>query len=133
MRCKMISDFQFTNPILSNIEFALNNDFIVNNEIKIQANIETKIAREDGKNEAMVKLIVKIGEKNNGMPFYLMAEEMARFKWDENKYSDQDLEHLLSQNAPALLIGYLRPTISYITNASPLGAYNIPFIDFTKK
>ena len=127
----MVSNFQFTNPILSKIEFSLNNDFDTDSEIKIQTNINTKTIKEDDKNEAIVKLIVKIGEKNKNMPFYLIAEEIARFKWDENKYDDNEIERLLSQNAPALLIGHLRPTISYITNASPLGAYNIPFIDFT--
>ncbi|MEI3592754.1 MAG: hypothetical protein V8Q05_07985 [Lachnospiraceae bacterium] len=37
------------------------------------------------------------------------------------------IEKLLNQNAPSLLLGYLRPIISQITAASPYNAYNLPF------
>lgn len=42
------------------------------------------------------------------------------------------IEKLLNQNAPSLLLGYLRPIISQITAASPYNAYNLPFIDFQR-
>ena len=43
------------------------------------------------------------------------------------------INKLLNQNAPSLLLSYLRPVIAQVTMASPYGAYNIPFIDFTKR
>ena len=37
---------------------------------------------------------------------------------------------MLNVNAPALLLGYMRPIVSSITNSSALPVYNIPFINF---
>ena len=57
---------------------------------------------------------------------------MAEFRWPDSLNMGM-IEKLLNQNAPSLLLGYLRPIISQITAASPYNAYNLPFIDFSEK
>ena len=56
----------------------------------------------------------------------------ALFRWNPEKVDAEHSEKLLKQNAPALLLSYLRPTISLITSASPYAAYDIPFMNFTE-
>ena len=47
--------------------------------------------------------------------------------------AEEQQEKLLTQNAPALLLSYMRPLVASATAASPYPAYHLPFIDFTKE
>lgn len=78
----------------------------------------------------MVFLTLTLGEDNGNAPFYICATEAARFRWEKDM--DEFSDDLLNSNAPALLLSYLRPVVAQITAASPFGAYNLPFMDFTK-
>ena len=109
----MRSEFQFTNPILSKIEFLYNKEF-------------------KDKNKAIVSLVCELGEKNDLSPFWLLAEEEATFKWEE-AIEEVIVKKLLKQNAPSLLLSYLRPIVVQVTQASPCGAYNIPFMNFSEQ
>ena len=42
------------------------------------------------------------------------------------------IDRLLNQNAPSLLLSYLRPIVAQVTSASKNGTYKIPFVNFTK-
>lgn len=79
----------------------------------------------------MVELILKLGESSLNTPFEIEARELAIFKWEKD-YEESNINILLSQNAPALLLSYLRPIIANVTSASQFSAYNIPFINFKK-
>ncbi len=129
----MESSFQFTNPVLSNIEFSYNDAFNnqENKEVQISMNMSINIEKQENSNEALVGLTVTIGGTNED-PFYVKATEKANFRW-ESSLDDSVVEGLLNQNAPALLLSYLRPIIVQVTAASPISAYNIPFINFTRK
>ena len=129
----MESSFQFTNPVLTDLEIHLNEGFNEedNEQVQIQMDISVQVSPKENRNEAIVSLTVEIGEQGNNVPFWIKATERADFLWDED-VSNVMRERLLSQNAPSLLLGYLRPIVAQITNASPYGAYNIPFINFTK-
>ena len=48
--------------------------------------------------------------------------------WNESEDSLSNI--YLNQNAPAVLLGYLRPIVAMITAASPFSAYNLPLINF---
>lgn len=129
----MESVFQFSNPMLLKLDFSVNQDFENNEEEKISLSLklETQVAQEnEDNNEAFVVLCVTVGEKTNEFPFYVYAEEAASFRWEKEAYSEEALERLLKQNAPALLLSYLRPIIANITNSSPYTAYDIPFMNF---
>lgn len=129
----MESAFQFTDPSLSNLEFVINEEFDSreNEKVKIQTSISVEVKRNKKENKAIVSLMVEIGNKSKNMPFWIKAIEQANFKWSEN-IDEANCECLLNQNAPSLLLSYLRPIIAQITLASQYGAYHIPFINFTR-
>lgn len=129
------SNFQFTNPSLLNLDYQINKDFAPNkntSEIEVNFSTNCNIIKNEGSKEAIVELSISIGQKDNSVPFYISATEVAKFKWND-EVDNEILEILLNQNAPSLLLSYLRPLISTITSAGPVGSYNIPFMDFTKK
>lgn len=126
-----MSEFQFKNPVLTDLVFEINNDFDNHDKTQVQiglgigVNIEKK-----GNNEATVKLSVEIGERSSKTPYFIRAVEKSDFRWRNEAENMVDI--LLSQNAPSLLLSYLRPIIHQITAASPYGIYDIPFINFAK-
>lgn len=130
----MESAFQFSNPSLTKMEFCINEDFenSRDKEVKIAVNMGIQIDRSSTDSNARVSLTLEIGKKDSADPFYVCATEMAEFRWSD-ALNNEMVEKLLNQNAPSLLLGYLRPIISQITAASPYNAYNLPFIDFSRK
>ena len=118
----MESAFQFSNPSLTKMEFCINEDFENgrDKEVKMAVNMGIQIDRSKVDNSAKVSLTLEIGKKG------------AEFRWPDSLNMGM-IEKLLNQNAPSLLLGYLRPIISQITAASPYNAYNLPFIDFSEK
>ncbi len=129
----MESAFQFTNPALIDLEFSINEGFNnqKNKAVQIAINMSIQINRSEEAEEAVVGLTFEIGEKAEDVPFYIRATEEANFRWDES-LDDTMVDRLLNQNAPSLLLSYLRPVVVQITAASPYSAYNIPFINFNK-
>ena len=130
----MESAFQFSNPSLTKMEFCINEDFENgrDKEVKMAVNMGIQIDRSKVDNSAKVSLTLEIGKKGASDPFYVCATEMAEFRWPDSLNMGM-IEKLLNQNAPSLLLGYLRPIISQIKAASPYNAYNLPFIDFSEK
>lgn len=128
----MESAFQFTNPVLIGFEYGINEEFAeTEGEIEAQINMSVQVSKSENSNEASVKLTVEFGERGEKDPFYFAATEAAKFKWD-NSLDDQRVEKLLNQNAPSLLLSYLRPIVAQITTSSPFETVNIPFMNFTK-
>ena len=125
-----VSEFQFKNPVLTDLIFEVNEDFDKQNKknVQIKLNIDISIEKRENK-EATVKLSVKIGEKSDKDPYFIKAVEKSDFRWSD-EVEDNMVESLLSQNAPSLLLSYLRPIIVQITASSPYGIYNIPFVNF---
>lgn len=130
----MISSFQFSTPSLIKIDFKLNDGFIPENgeENHININTEVEISPGPEDNSSVVILKISIGAEDDSTPFYVYAEEGAAFRWDPEKVDEEHSKKLLKQNAPALLLSYLRPTIAMVTSASPFNSYNIPFVNFTE-
>ena len=125
------SQFQFSNPMLSELQFYINDAYGVDVE-EINVNLGININKKRiSDTEAIVELTVEIGDKSDNAPFYITATEGAVFRWEEDAFDkEQDIEKLLNVNAPALLLSYLRPVVSNITMFSKYPAYNIPFINF---
>lgn len=125
------SSFQFSEPKLVNINFKINSEFIANNrtaKIKINFKVDKKVDLDNRK--AKIVLMCEIGDDKD-TPFYISAAEEAVFKWEDELSEDNELlNNLLNQNAPALLVSYIRPVIANVTNSSLCGAYNIPYINF---
>ena len=130
----MVSSFQFSNPTLIGLTYKINNGFTKKEGSNINLEIHNEVSINQGpeENSSIVVLKLTIGSDDNSSPFYICAEEGAAFRWEAEKIDENLRDKLLKQNAPALLLSYLRPTIAMITAASPFQSYNIPFVDFTK-
>lgn len=128
----MESVFQFSNPELVKLDFEINDNFESSGseQVKIKIKVETQVNREENSDDAFVRLCVTVGAKINKSPFYVHAEEASRFRWEKGSYNEKEINTLLKQNAPALLLSYLRPIIAGITGSSRYGAYDIPFMNF---
>lgn len=126
------SGLQFKNPRLLGVEFEINRDFDNSEDesIDIKLGFNIDVHKSKKKLEAIVELTVTVGAEDNTSPFYIKATEGAVFRWSDEMKKMED--KLLEQNAPAILLGYLRPIIAMLTAASPFEAYNIPLINFTK-
>lgn len=133
------SDFQFTDPNLTQLNFQINNDYSPNTaKEKVNMNIQIGVhvkrdCNENGAeaNTAVVEVIVKVGAKEPTAPFYIEALEEAKFRWNEKTFDKEHVDVLLNQNAAALLLSYLRPIISNVTSSSPYGRFDLPFINLT--
>ncbi len=124
------SVLQFKNPQLTKLIFEINPNYVVNNQqINIKKEFKTNVIHLQ-ENEDIVEFTIIIGTNDNTSPFYIEATESAIFKF--NGSDEIAKNNLLKCNAPAVLLGYLRPIISTITALSPYSAYNLPLIDFTE-
>lgn len=130
------SDFQFSNPHLVELHYHENSNFKVdasNDILDVPISIESNEKRSETSPIADVSLHVQVGSESNNLPFYVSIVMAANFKWNENCYSSAQIDSLLAQNAPALLLTYARPIIASITNSSGYPAYNLPYINFTQE
>jgi len=127
----MQSSFQFTNPSLDKLIYEVNSDFVLanNDKVEIEINSSVSIEKKEGSNEAVVSLNLTVGSQSVKSPFFINAVESAHFRWDEESVDGVGVDTLLNKNAVALLISYLRPTISLITAASNYPAYHLPFLN----
>lgn len=121
------SSFQFKDPKLIHFTFSINDEF--NSEIFNDMSLKStvKIDKEKNENTASVDLQLKIGDET--APFIVDITMGSDFKWDIS-IEEAKVYNLLSFNAPALLLGYMRPIVSLITAKSKYPEFNIPFIDF---
>lgn len=125
------SAFQFTTPSLITMAINVNRDFEhCNEEVEITMSMRVEVQRKENEKEATVDLHLEIGDESSMSPYHLIAVEEARFRWHEDLPEDK-VNNLLNQNAPSLLLSYLRPVVMQTTSVTPFGGYDIPFINFT--
>lgn len=127
------SAFQFTTPLLMDVQFSVNREYQEVPDVEDIIPIEMKVSKPDltecKDKTALVLLAVTVGATSKEYPYYIKVEMGANFRWADS-VSEEMAEALLSRNAPALLLGYIRPHIAQITSASPFGAIHLPFMDF---
>lgn len=127
------SDISFSNPVVTETEFVENTNFKSESKsIEIGTNIRKDI-RYDKENKSVfdVEMTVEVGEKTNKSPFYIKVKMSAQFRLEKDGVSEDQRSLFEKVNAPALLIGYIRPVVSYLTSLSRYPVYHIPFINFT--
>lgn len=126
------SQFQFSDPALTKLIFSINDKDLSKQEGKeIPIKVQTQIGKQT-MNTAIVALTVDVGEESSDFLFYISVTMQALFRWDDKTPSDM-ADQLLKNNAPALLLGYIRPYIAQITEASPINTVHIPFMNFTEQ
>ena len=128
-----LSGFRFTNPFLVKLTYDINPSFDVKKELaEFNFPVALNVARSNQQaHESDVILECILGDEEQSSPFRLSITMQATFQWG-NDYSDDMVEKLLSQNAPSLLLSYIRPHVVQITDASPFATGHIPFLDFTQ-
>lgn len=125
------SKFQFLNPYLVEVYFVANPNFALgvdNGEIEMQNDFNIQVKRSKNENRANVELTLETNTENEKAPFKLGIKVASDFKWED--LDEKTVESMLNHNAPALLLGYMRPIVANITNSSNFPAYNLPFINF---
>lgn len=125
------SKFQFLNPYLEEVYFTVNPDFVQGSdedEIEMKNTFNIQVTRSENENKANVRLTLETNTENEKAPFKLRITVASDFKWED--LDDKTVEAMLNLNAPALLLGYMRPIVANITNSSRFPAYNLPFINF---
>lgn len=128
-----VSNFQYKNPHLKEIRYIENEQFNPKiQQVEFENNFNVKISLINANSaEVEFTLILQTLENDNG-PFSLQICVAAEFEWNEELQDEDTIKSLLNLNAPALLLGFMRPIVANITNLSQFPVYNIPFIDFTK-
>lgn len=125
------SAFQFSTPILNRLNFSINEDFQPNQESEIPIGVEIRSER-TSPTEAIVSLTVSIGSPDTSAPFFVEVEESAHFRWQAGAFTEDEEASLLKQNAPSLLISYVRPIVANVTGASLYRSFDLPFLNLTK-
>ncbi|WP_273420160.1 protein-export chaperone SecB [Veillonella caviae] len=131
------SRFQFSNPVLKQSAFEISEAFInsysKDSSKKLTIPIDTEVQQGNIENNSCsIEIILSVGKRNQeDVPFFASVTMMADFKWDEDMSSDE-IERFLSINAPAHLVSYARPIISFLTSMSPLPTYHMPFLNLNE-
>lgn len=126
------SEFQFINPILSNLNYKLHSEFDKggNESLLITPRFNTDIQRDTDNPRAIVEFTVVIGDMDPQLsPFFIELTVSSLFVWKDS-LSEEVITTFLSENAPAVLLSYARPIVSSITNMGPYAPYTIPFFNF---
>ena len=121
------SSFQYSNPQIVFFQY----DGNVNapqKEWQMKMSHRKTIAR-DCDDHALVVLEFMISAGEPDSPFELKSKIQAGFKWEG--ITEKELPILLNRNAPAILLGFLRPFISIFTNSTGFPPFNLPLIDFS--
>lgn len=128
------SEFRFSDPLLMEMSFSVNKEYPMHQEdsrlnIPIEMNVSRPAAEDCADDTAFVLLSVDIGSDGPDFPCHLSMTMGANFSWPSS-LPKEVVDSLLSRNAPVLLLGYIRPYIAQITEASPVGALHLPFMNF---
>lgn len=121
------SMFQFKNVRIMDIKFNRIDELIEGEyEINISRNVEiTNLLNTESDLIKKVTLELRIESK----VFKLDAKICGDFRSDVTDETQNSF--LFEQNAPTLLLSYLRPIISVITSQAQMN-YDLPFLDFIK-
>ncbi|MBR1702161.1 MAG: protein-export chaperone SecB [Lachnospiraceae bacterium] len=125
------SKFQFLNPYLVEVSFSEKSDYFSdanNAEIEMQNIFKVDIDKKESQNMANVQLTLEINKEKENVPFTLKIKVASDFIWEN--IDEQTVDTMLNCNAPALLLGYMRPMVAGITNFSRFPTCNIPFVNF---
>lgn len=125
------SDFQFTDPHIEKIDFRINNEKTISDDLPISIEIESKTHLEY--KEATVKLNLVVGKINQNneviTSLYFKGIIAADFRWNNEMKS---LDKMLEVNGGTVLLSYIRPILATLTMQAGLKPLNLPFVNFTE-
>lgn len=125
------SKFRIIIPKLKKLEYEFNDECEKQESFKLKIQTETKILKKA--NSALVSLKLQIFDKVeyelNEVPFYISIIMFSEFEWDES-VDERAIPSLLENNAPAVILSYIRPFISNLTVGSGYPPLIIPLLNF---
>lgn len=125
------SNFQFKDPVLTKLDYNINVGLSKKEYTQFEG-ITTKVKVDDTtKDDFKAKVALNLKMGTDSTPFTLEMEMQSDFIWN-NSFKNTEIDLLLKQNAPALLLSYMRPIISEITGYG-FNSFMLPFIDFSKE
>lgn len=126
------SKFRFKNPKLIRLEFNTNKEYKANDMLTLEIEDDI-IVREINETSALVVLKLEIFKKEdfNEVPFSISIEMQGDFSWNSDM-DDNVIKVLLKQNAPAVLLSYMRPYITTITTGGGYPPLVLPFMNFSE-
>ncbi len=124
------SGFQMKTPILKSVSMKVNDDFIPSESDIELALSDEKFIDKISETNAIVTYSIKVfnEEFTEKIPFYMEVSYSAEFLWSE--INGDDLDALLNQNAPAILLGYIRPIILELSTNSGFPPLHLPLMNF---
>lgn len=126
------SDFQFVRPYLQKLVFLENDQFDMDTEeaeeIEMHNTFSIQVNKSTEEPLAVVTLNFEMNKDEKKAPFKIEASISSLFRWQ--MMNDEQVNRMLRINAPAMLLSYLRPIISQITNSSKFPVYDLPFLNF---
>lgn len=123
------SGFQFSNPKIKKITFAINDDFQEDKYEGMPITYGIKIL-EKIESSAILELKIRIGNTEDVTPFFVELVLSSKFRWTDDVEGPEDL--LLKSNGTILLMSYARPIIAHLTADAGIKPFNLPFIDLRK-
>lgn len=127
-----LSPFQLVSQRILGVNFSINEKWKPKPNLRIKVNSNIDRCMNDDQT-CFVKLVFDIFPDNEliSVPFKISVVAEGLFKWDDSLESDL-VDKLLSNNAPAVLMSYIRPIVSMLTAFSGQPSLIIPLIDFRK-
>lgn len=114
------------------MEFKINQEYKGNDILSLDINDEV-IIKNINSNSSLVTLKLKIFDKEDfeNVPFTIVIEMQGDFRW--NSDMDEELvKLLLKQNAPAILLSYIRAYVTTLTTGSGYPPLVLPLMNFVE-
>ena len=131
-----ISKFRIESQRITNVIFETNKKFKQNEKpLEYVFNTEVRIGKnKDINNKALVSLKFQVfnQEESEDIPYFLENIIEGIFSWEEDVFGEEEIDKLLSINAPAVLLSYIRTNTSLLTVAAGFDPLVIPLMNFTK-
>ena len=123
------SNFQMSNPVLKKVVLEINNEFLPSEDSMNLRISDAKNITHNDENSATVSYAIRVFDEKFefGAPFFIEVAYSAEFRW--SKLELDEVDSLLNQNAPAILLGYIRPLVAQLTVSAGFPPLHIPLLN----
>lgn len=119
------SVFQLLNQRMVDVKFLLNEEG-TKQETNLEVEVEVKAAPTEKK--ALVELILHVNKDMKDQLFNLSIKNQGVFSWEN--LTEEEIKPYLEENAPAVLLSYIRSIVTNLTLAAGLKPLVLPLLNF---
>lgn len=117
--------FQLHTQRMVDVKFFLNEKG-EKNDTNLEVGVNIKAAYTEKK--ALVELVVHINKDMQDQIFSLSIKNQGVFQWEN--FSEEEVKPYLEENAPAILLSYVRTMVTSLTLAAGLNPLVLPLLNF---